>query len=49
MPIGNGEDAVRLLCLFTAVEIALSLIVTCVVAVLGQLEPVAHAHAHAMG
>ena len=45
MPIGNGEDAVRLLCLFTAVEVALGLIVICVAAVPGQLEPVAHVHA----
>jgi putative copper export protein len=45
MPIGNEDEAARLFCIFTAVEIALGVIVICVVAVLGQLEPVAHANA----
>jgi putative copper resistance protein D len=36
--------ALSLLCTSTGAEIALGLIVICVVAVLGQLEPVGHMH-----
>jgi copper resistance protein D len=44
LPSGSGDEAMRLLCVFTGVEVALGLVVICVVAVLGQLEPVGHMH-----
>src|SRR4029079_11033713 len=39
-----SDRAIRLLCTSTGAEIALGLIVICVVAVLGQLEPAGHMH-----
>jgi copper resistance protein D len=39
-----SDKAPRLLCISTGAEIALGLIVICVVAVLGQLEPAGHMH-----
>jgi copper resistance protein D len=44
LPSGSGDEALRLLCVFTGVEVALGLVVICVVAMLGQLEPVGHMH-----
>jgi putative copper resistance protein D len=44
-----SDKAQRLLCTSTGAEIALGLIVICVVAVLGQLEPAGHMHMSAMG
>jgi copper resistance protein D len=38
-----SDKAVSLLCISTRAEITLGLIVICVVAVLGQLEPAGHA------
>ena len=40
----QGEKTARLLCISTTAEIALGLIVVCIVAVLGQLEPAGHVH-----
>lgn len=39
------NTALRLLCRFTAVEVALGVAVICVVALLGELPPAAHMHA----
>jgi putative copper resistance protein D len=46
LPVSN--KAPSLLCISTGAEIALGLIVICVVAVLGQLEPAGHMHSEAM-
>jgi putative copper resistance protein D len=43
-----SDEAVSLLCISTGAEITLGLIVICVVAVLGQLEPAGHMHSGAM-
>jgi putative copper export protein len=43
-----SDRALRLLCTSTGAEIVLGLIVICVVAVLGQLEPAGHMHSGAM-
>jgi copper resistance protein D len=43
-----SDKAVSLLCISTGAEITLGLIVICVVAVLGQLEPAGHMHSGAM-
>jgi putative copper resistance protein D len=48
LPTSQGAKAARLLCISTAAEIALGLIVICVVAVLGQLEPAGHVHTMTM-
>lgn len=40
----TGNKTLRLLCFFAAMEVALGIIVICVVAVLGQLPPPGHAH-----
>jgi putative copper resistance protein D len=48
LPTNKGEKTARLLCISTAAEIALGLIVICVVAVLGQLEPAGHVHTMTM-
>ena len=44
LPTRQGEKTARLLCISATAEIALGLIVVCVVAVLGQLEPAGHVH-----
>jgi putative copper resistance protein D len=44
LPTSQGEKTARQLCISTTAEIALGLIVVCVVAVLGQLEPAGHVH-----
>jgi putative copper resistance protein D len=44
LPTSQGERTARQLCISTTAEIALGLIVVCVVAVLGQLEPAGHVH-----
>jgi copper resistance protein D len=44
LPTRQGEKTARQLCISTTAEIALGLIVVCVVAVLGQLEPAGHVH-----
>jgi putative copper resistance protein D len=44
LPTSQGEKTARQLCISTTAEIALGLIVICVVAVLGQLEPAGHVH-----
>jgi len=44
---GSMEEdarALRLLCTFVSIEIALGLVVICVVAILGQLSPPGHIH-----
>jgi hypothetical protein len=43
-----SDKALSLLCTSTGAEIALGIIVICVVAVLGQLEPAGHMHSGAM-
>jgi copper resistance protein D len=43
-PDGSQTSALRLLCLFTSVELSLGLSVIAVVGVLGQLEPAGHMH-----
>src|SRR6185437_5093467 len=43
-----SDKAVSLLCISTGAEITLGLIVICIVAVLGQLEPAGHMHSGAM-
>jgi putative copper resistance protein D len=43
-----SDKALSVLCTSTGAEIALGLIVICVVAVLGQLEPAGHMHSGAM-
>jgi copper resistance protein D len=44
---GAQRDALRRLYVFTAIEVILGVVVICVVALLGQLPPAAHAHAAA--
>ena len=44
---GAQRDALRRLYVFTAIEVILGIAVICVVALLGQLPPAAHAHAAA--
>jgi copper resistance protein D len=40
----EDTGALRLLCTFVSIEIALGLVVICVVAILGQLPPPGHMH-----
>jgi putative copper resistance protein D len=44
VPMGKNPTALRLLCASVSIEIALGLLVICVVAVLGQLPPPGHEH-----
>jgi copper resistance protein D len=44
-PTGAQKDALQRLCLFTAIEVALGVVVICVVALLGELPPAGHMHA----
>jgi copper resistance protein D len=43
-PTEEDNSALRLLCTFVSIEIALGLVVICVVAILGQLPPPGHMH-----